>query len=77
MSKFWRYVALACSILTLIALSPYLIGLIGVTVNLQSADVSTLERVVYLFVGMILALVPLSIGGVILQVLSEVAHGRS
>jgi len=76
MTNYWAYIAAFGSILTFIAVAPYLFGMVSITssMSIQNASVEMVEQVVYLFAGLVLALVPLSVGGALLFAFFEFAE---
>jgi hypothetical protein len=71
----WGKIAAFGSVLTFIAVSPYLSGIIRITsrISMQSADVTMVEQLVYLFRGVVKAIVPLTVGGALLFVFFQFA----
>lgn len=61
----WGKIAAVGSILTFLAVAPYLFGMVSITskISMQNADVAMFEQMVYLFAGAVKAMVPLTIGG--------------
>jgi hypothetical protein len=61
----WGKIAAFGSLLTLLAVAPYLFGMVSITssMSMQNVDVAMLEQVVYLFAGAIKAIVPLTVVG--------------
>jgi hypothetical protein len=64
----WGKIAAFGSLLTLVAVAPYLLGMGSLLSNagLQSAGIEGTHRVMNLAVGAVKALVPLTIGGALL-----------
>jgi hypothetical protein len=61
----WGKIAAFGSLLTLLAVAPYLFGMVSITssMSMQNADMAMLEQVVYLFAGAIKTMVPLTVVG--------------
>ncbi|WP_153552447.1 hypothetical protein [Halomicrobium sp. LC1Hm] len=61
----WGKIAAFGSLLTLLAVAPYLFGMVSITssMSMQNADVAMLEQAVYLFAGAVKAMVPLTVVG--------------
>jgi len=66
--NYWAYIATLGSVIIFLAVAPFLFGMTGLMLNtsMETADVAMLEQAVRLFVGAVLALVPLSVGGAVL-----------
>lgn len=79
MADYWAYIAAFGSALTFIAIAPYLLGLAGLTMNLslETTDPALLEQGVRLMMGALVAMVPLSFGGIALFVLFQVAEAQA
>lgn len=79
MTNYWAYIAAVGSVLTFLTVAPYLFGMVGLTMNMsiETADPAMLERAVRLMVGAIMALVPLSVGGIALFALFESAEAQA
>jgi hypothetical protein len=76
MESYWAYIATLGSVITFLAVAPYLFGMTGLMLNtsMETADVAMLEQAVRLFVGAVLALVPLSFGGAVLFAFFQIAE---
>ena len=61
----WGKIAAFGSLLTFLAVAPYLFGMVSITssMSMQNADVAMIEQVVYLFAGAVKAMVPLTVVG--------------
>jgi hypothetical protein len=79
MTNYWAYIAAFGSLLTFLAVAPYLFGMIGITssMSMQNADMAMVEQLVYLFAGAVKALVPLTIGGGFLFAFFQIARTRA
>lgn len=71
----WRKIAAFGSLLTFLAVAPYLFGMIGITssMSMQNADVAMVEQLVYLFAGAVKAMVPLTVVGAFVFVFFQFA----
>jgi hypothetical protein len=75
----WGKIATIGSVLTLLAVAPYLFGMVSITSNMsmQNADVVMVEQMVYLFAGAVKAMVPLTIGGAFVFVFFQFAESQA
>jgi hypothetical protein len=75
----WGKIAAVGSILTFLAVAPYLFGMVSITSNIsmQNADVAMFEQMVYLFAGAVKAMVPLTIGGTFVFGFFQFAEGMA
>jgi len=79
MSNIWAEISDIGDLLTLIAVSPFMLGM-GVLVlkaGLFGSDPAMLKQSVELLVGGLLAIVPLSLGGILLSMFFEFAEERA
>lgn len=76
MTNYWAYIVSFGSIITFLGVAPYLFGMMRLTfsISMETADVAVVEQAVHLFVGAVLALIPLSIGGTFLFAVFEYAE---
>ena len=63
----WGKIAAFGSLLTVLAVAPFLLGMGSMLSNasIQSADIEDTYRMMYLTVGTLKALIPLTLGGVL------------
>lgn len=75
----WGKIAAFGSILTFIAVAPYLFGMMSITssMSMQNADVAMVEQVVYLFGGAVKAMVPLTILGALVFAFFQFAEAQA
>lgn len=75
----WGKIAALGSLLTFLAVAPYLFGMVGITssMGMQNTDVAMVEQVVYLFAGAVKAMVPLTVLGVLVFVFFQFAESQA
>lgn len=71
----WGKIAAFGSLLTFLAVAPFLFGMINITssMSMQNADVVMVEQVVYLFAGAVKAMVPLTVVGAVVFIFFQFA----
>ena len=76
MTNYWAYIAALGSLLTLLAVLPFLMGMAGIALNLnmETASPEMIEHSIRLLLGAVMAIVPLSAGGVALFVVFQFAE---
>lgn len=72
----WDTIAAAGSVLTILAVAPFLLGMVGLALNfnMQTANLEMLAQVVNLFTTALLAMVPISFVGVIVVVFFQLSE---
>jgi len=76
MTNYWGYIAAIGTALTALTIAPFVFELAGLTLNtsMQSVGPATIEKAVRLMVAALLAIVPLSVGGMILFTIFQFAE---
>ena len=71
----WGKIAAFGSLLTVLAVAPFLLGMVSITssMSIQNADVAMVEQLVYLFAGAVKAMVPLTVVGAFVFVFFQFA----
>jgi len=71
----WGKIAAFGSLLTFLAVAPYLFGMVSITssMSMQNADVAMVEQMVYLFAGAVKAMAPLTVMGALVFVFFQFA----
>jgi hypothetical protein len=79
MTNYWAYIAAFGSLLTFLAVAPFLFGMVSISssMSMQNADLAMINQLVYLFAGAVKALVPLTIGGAFLFAFFQFAGARA
>lgn len=75
----WGKIAAVGSLLTFLVVAPYLFGMVSITssMSMQNADVAMVEQLVYLFVGAVKVMVPLTVVGAFVFVFFQFAEAQA
>ncbi|WP_224269185.1 hypothetical protein [Haloprofundus salinisoli] len=79
MTNHWQLIAVLGSVMTFLAVAPFIFGMIGLAANMsiETATPTMLEQVVRLFVGALVAMVPMSVGGMALYAFFQFAESMA